>query len=475
MSTAPQESEEADSAGVRATSPGPTTWLRAGLVFATVAISVASGASLAIGYWQAQRASNFLVWGQGDAYLEAAQDALRVAGAPASAATVRQILSRHAADGVSYVAVVDPQRRVVIEAGTPTVPLDWSARLPGHPQRVGDRVRVGRPLDAVHPPEFGRHPGTPPEVPPPGGPPNDEPFGFAPGGPSPGGPPHHGPESGPGREPPPDHGPYLIMEFEPRFANQIGQGARATLFFGLLLLIVLMAGAAAVVQLLRHREELLRRLENERRLSALGEMSAVLAHEIRNPLASLKGHAQLLGETLPDGTREKAKARRVVDEAVRLESLTNDLLAFVRSGNLTRRETDPARLLRDAAEGVGDGRIRLDTTGAPPLWAMDGDRIQQVLTNVLVNAVQASAPEAPIEATVCREPTGLAFVVRDHGPGVREPELQRIFEPFHTSKTRGTGLGLAISRRIVTAHGGSISAANHPDGGAVFRIVLPEV
>ena len=457
---------------VRRMPPGTTAWLRRGLVFATLAMSLALGGSLGLSYWQARRASNFLLWGQGDAYLEEVQDALRASGGAPAAGTFQQVLARHAFEGVRYIALVAPHDHLLIAAGTPAVPLDWTMRLPGPPERIGQVVRVGRPMELHGPPPFGGLPppeGRPPGFPPDGPPPGEEP---PPGFPRERPPPAGGPPRGRGGI---DPAPHLVLEFEPRLADRIEQSARVALFFGTVILIALISGTAVVLRLLGHREELFRRLEQERRLSALGEMSAVLAHEIRNPLASLKGHLQLLGEMLPAGSRERAKAERVVGDAVRLETLTNDLLAFVRSGLVRPKTADPARVLRDAAEAVSDGRIQVDSNGAPAQWTLDPDRIQQVLTNVLVNAVQASPPAAPIEAELRHEADGLTFVVRDHGTGLPDGDAERIFEPFHTTKTRGTGLGLAISRRIVSAHGGTISASNHPDGGAVFRIVLPEV
>src|SRR4029077_12240509 len=119
----------------------------------------------------------------------------------------------------------------------------------------------------------------------------------------------------------------------------------------------------------RNAEERIR--ERERRLASLGEMSAVLAHEIKNPLASLKGNAQLLVQMLPDEdalAKSRTKAKRVVEEAVRLEQLTNDLLQFVRPGAIRRTDVDPAALVREAAESVPGGEVVVDTTGAPATW-----------------------------------------------------------------------------------------------------------
>jgi two-component system sensor histidine kinase HydH len=236
----------------------------------------------------------------------------------------------------------------------------------------------------------------------------------------------------------------------------------------------------------RNAEE--RARERERRLATLGEMSAVLAHEIKNPLASLKGNAQLLAAMLPAGEKPKAKAERVVDEAVRLESLTNDLLRFVRTGEISRAPVDPAALVREAAESV-KGDVTVETAGAPKLWPLDAARIREVIVNLVDNAVAASAgvgspanpglgPSSglgpPVIARVKLVNKQLVIEIADRGPGVPEDSRDKIFEAFYTGKTQGTGLGLAVVRRVIEQHNGTITVETNPGGGALFRAEIPE-
>jgi len=202
-------------------------------------------------------------------------------------------------------------------------------------------------------------------------------------------------------------------------------------------------------------------------------MSSVIAHELRNPLASLKGHAQLLAERLAADSKERRKAERIVLEAERLETLSGDLLDFSRSGPIDRRDVDPATLLRAAADSVDAARITLSAEGAPARFPLDAERVRQALTNLLQNAVQASPAGAPAEASVAAEGDILVFTVSDRGAGIPPADLERIFEPFFTTRPRGTGLGLAVAQRIVHLHGGSLTAANRPDGGASFRVAIP--
>ncbi|HEU5061406.1 MAG TPA: HAMP domain-containing sensor histidine kinase, partial [Kofleriaceae bacterium] len=269
----------------------------------------------------------------------------------------------------------------------------------------------------------------------------------------------------------------LVIEFEPRVADALRSSADRALAIGALTAGGLLIVAVVLFRWIRHRERLERRLLEERRLASLGQMSAVLAHEIRNPLASLKGNAQMLARGLPEGDRGRARADRVVAEAVRLEALTTDLLEFARTGAIRQEQVAPAALLHDAASGLP---VDIDAASAPPVWSLDRERMRQVLVNLLENAAwaagEAATGERPadrVEARVALESGQLVYTVRDHGPGFPEQDLPRIFEPFFTGRTDGTGLGLAVARRIVELHGGTITARNHPAGGAEMRVALP--
>jgi two-component system sensor histidine kinase HydH len=268
-----------------------------------------------------------------------------------------------------------------------------------------------------------------------------------------------------------DRRPSLVIDFIPVDANALRTDARRGLIIGAAVAVALLLIAIALIRYVLRQEALERKLEHRRRLASLGEMSAVLAHEIRNPIASLKGNAQLLVKMLPDGDKPRAKAERVVGEAERLERLTNDLLEFARSGAIHRTEVDPAELVREVAAQVG-GDIELDCDGAPGRWSLDAARIRQVLGNLLENAVQASAG-APVTARATRVGSDLELSIRDRGDGIAAADLEQIFEPFYTRKTRGTGLGLAVARRLIEGHGGTLVARNHPEGGAEFVATIP--
>jgi two-component system sensor histidine kinase HydH len=346
------------------------------------------------------------------------------------------------AQSVRYLAALDPDDTVSAEAGVPSSTraalATWVATAaPGEPVRIGDRIRVVFKRT--------RKPARE-DVPPP--------------------PPASGTPARRG-------GPVaVLLEIDTAVVDELDAAATWSLVIGTAAAATLLVLAVVLVRLSLRREDAVRAAEQARHLASLGQMSAVLAHEIRNPLASLKGNAQLLARSLPDGEKPRAKADRVVDEAVRLEHLTNDLLAFARSGEIKVADADPAALLRSAAADVESAdRIRIDDGDAPRSWPLDADRMRQVLVNLLENAAEMS--EGPIEAAVERDGAALRFTVRDHGPGLPAADLERLFEPFFTKRTRGTGLGLAVCKRLVDLHGGTIAAKNADGGGAEFSIALP--
>jgi two-component system sensor histidine kinase HydH len=268
-------------------------------------------------------------------------------------------------------------------------------------------------------------------------------------------------------------GGLMVIEFEPRVAQQLQAQATQTLVLSIVVTIIMLLASFFFWRLSKQTESSERRLEQQRRLGMLGEMSAVLAHEIRNPLASLKGNAQLLAEKMPAEGAERRRADRVVQEAERLEALTSDLLDFARSGPIDIKSADPAAVLRESAEEVSHGGFTLMTEHAPSKWPMDEARMRQALTNVLRNALQASPEGSRPEVSVVRRNGSLVYTVRDRGPGIASGDEKRIFSPFFTTRTTGTGLGLAVAQRVAEMHSGQITARTHPDGGAEFSIEIP--
>lgn len=269
------------------------------------------------------------------------------------------------------------------------------------------------------------------------------------------------------------HRPSLLVVFEPTSAAKAATAATVALGIGLAAAFVFMGVAVGYSRAVRLQEESARRLLSIEHLANLGEMSAVVAHELRSPLTALKGYAQLLSEQAKDNDSIRRRADRVVAEALRLESLTRSLLDFVRSGNIQRAPSSPRALAEQTLSEFDTRRVRLSVDGAPPSFSLDAVRMRQVLVNLVQNALDVAPQDTSVDLEVRAEGSTLLVLVRDRGPGIPIEVLPKLFKPFATFKAKGTGLGLAVSRRIVELHGGTIVARNREGGGAEFEVRLP--
>ncbi|MEZ4380917.1 MAG: HAMP domain-containing sensor histidine kinase [Nannocystaceae bacterium] len=458
------------------------------------ALLVVSSLSSFVG---AHELSEALVQGEGEMIYHALRS--KLPPGPVRAEQLAPLVDEERARGLRYVAVVNRAGEVQVSAGEPAARP--RTELMAGEQGVfgwlsdnlsGDRrvVRIERLL--THAPPGARGPGRGPGRHGPGGPEGPGPGG--PGGPGPGGPGgpegagapalHGGPmapdPAGPaGAQGGPHEGlllpppPRVVFEIEPQLAVASFQRALRDLAVSLAVAVAWIIASLVFFRMRRRARRAEADLAERRHLASLGEMSAVIAHEIRNPLASLKGHAQLLEEQLADNERRRKKAQRIVNEAVRLEELTKSLLDFVRAGNLKEGEADPRALAQRAAELVDGARVDIDGQAAPAGWPLDVMRIEQVLINLIRNAIQASPADGRIDVRVAAEDGGLVFAVADRGKGIPEGMRERLFDPFITGRTQGTGLGLAVVRRVTERHGGKVSVADRPGGGTIFRVWLP--
>lgn len=215
------------------------------------------------------------------------------------------------------------------------------------------------------------------------------------------------------------------------------------------------------------------------RLSAMGELSAGLAHEIRNPLGSIQGAVQILRrEQLPSEAKQEfgELAQRELD---RLKGMVTQFLGFARPQPPRTVATDAVMLLNSVAQLAGEtakmagAHIRVVQNPDLPAIALDAEQIKQVLLNLVINAVQAmpTGGEIVLQALVANG--HLCLEVQDEGVGVAPENLERIFNPFFTTRQEGTGLGLSIAERIVSQHGGGIEARRNPARGMTFSVVLP--
>jgi len=223
------------------------------------------------------------------------------------------------------------------------------------------------------------------------------------------------------------------------------------------------------------RKRLQARLLHTERLSALGEMAARIAHEVRNPLVSIGAAAQVVSEELGAASPVAGEVGAIAREVKRLDAIVTDFLKFARPRRAELRQCDLANVVDETAALV---RAKAPETTLAlnlerPLEARcDPDAIKQVLLNVLLNAVEA-APKSPIDCDAQTVGAQLILSVADRGPGIPDHVRRRVFDPFFSTKTRGTGLGLAVSKQIIDEHHGRIRLFNRRGGGTRVVIELP--
>ncbi len=226
-----------------------------------------------------------------------------------------------------------------------------------------------------------------------------------------------------------------------------------------------------------------RRLEAEVRrrekLAAVGNLAAGVAHELRNPLSSIKGYATYFGGRFPAGSADREAAQVMVREVERLNRAIGDLIGLSRPTDIRPRLIGMRRLVEDTLRLIGQDAasrgvaVRFDASPSLPEVAIDPDRMRQVILNLCLNALEAMPDGGELSLSLQPDTEALRLEIRDSGMGIAPDALPHIFDPYFTTKGQGTGLGLATVHKIIEAHGGSISVASEPGQGAVFRVLLP--
>lgn len=238
------------------------------------------------------------------------------------------------------------------------------------------------------------------------------------------------------------------------------------------------AGFIGVFQDLTHLKEMETEMKRKEQWAAIGELSANMAHEIRNPLASLKGAIEILKEDAVPKAHKEQLMEIAISEMERLNRIINDFLTYSRPKALDVMEFDLNGLLGETIELIKTREmenIEFEKDFSGPIQ-MEGDRqkLQQVFLNLGINAVDAM-PEGGRLTVRARETAGGVDVsFSDTGEGIKEGDVQKIFYPFFTTKQDGTGLGLSIAYRIIEDHNGTINVRGAEDGGTTFEISLPK-
>lgn len=228
----------------------------------------------------------------------------------------------------------------------------------------------------------------------------------------------------------------------------------------------------------KRAEEMKLQLERSHKMSLVGQIAAGMAHEIKNPLASIKGAVEILCE---DGTSEQDKKEFkaiVLKEVKRINASVSDFLESARPGATAMTELNLADTVRSSLKQVQPQAMNRDIkivshVEDPVLIMGDEEKIHQVMLNLLLNAVDATPDRSTITVGLNAEAKDARIIIEDSGPGIKTVDLSRIFEPFFTTKSTGTGLGLAIAESIVERHNGHIQLENKTTGGARAEIRLP--
>jgi PAS domain S-box-containing protein len=251
------------------------------------------------------------------------------------------------------------------------------------------------------------------------------------------------------------------------------------------------AGVVGVLEDLSERKALEAERRRLDRLAALGEMSAVVAHEIRNPIASVAAGVEYLAAKTAKGSPEAEGAAMIQSEIERVNCILEDILFVARPFQLNLSSENLADIIEDVIQRcqpqIEESQVTITTVYEPalPLLKVDRQRLEQVFTNLIINATQAmlNSGERPEERKLLlqtsfasqkvKSPEEVTITIADTGPGIPADARQRIFEPFFTTKARGTGLGLTVARRIIEEHKGTIKIESDEGKGTGFIITLP--
>jgi two-component system, LuxR family, sensor kinase FixL len=234
-----------------------------------------------------------------------------------------------------------------------------------------------------------------------------------------------------------------------------------------------------IIHDLSDRVRMEEQLREQTALARLGEMAAVVAHEVKNPLAAVRAVVQTLGRRLPHDEQTQKIVLQTTGRIDALAALMGDLLLFARPPKPRNVTVHMDALISSTVEFLkGDGALKdvdVEVAGSVPPIAADPDLLKIVFLNVLVNSGQAMQGHGQIKVNLTTADRICHITLRDSGPGLPPQARDKLFMPFFTTKAKGTGLGLATTKRLVEAHGGTITIESPLDGGAQVSIALPAV
>ncbi len=240
------------------------------------------------------------------------------------------------------------------------------------------------------------------------------------------------------------------------------------------------SGAICLLTDLTELAALQQRMQLKENLAALGELSAGIAHEFKNALATISGYAQLIPEASPNESADYA--RRIVEQTRNITHVVAEFLKYARPLEIPDERVELEDVVQRAVAEVAQAipQVKIEREGTFGGVAGDEGLIRQALLNLARNAAEACAAADGGGHVVVRgevipgeEAGAQRIIVADNGPGIAAAALPKLFRPFFTTKTNGTGLGLAVVQKIILQHGGQVEVRNCPEGGAAFIVTLP--
>jgi two-component system sensor histidine kinase HydH len=220
-------------------------------------------------------------------------------------------------------------------------------------------------------------------------------------------------------------------------------------------------------------------IQQKNKLAAVGNLAAGVAHEVRNPLSSIRGYAAYFGSLFDSDSDNKKAANIMAEEVDRVNRVISELLEFARPMELELQEVEifdlvdkALRLIKYEAE-MARVNIAKSIASDIPKVAMDKDRFTQVLLNIFINGIQAMKTGGDLTVEVFTRENKLTFQISDTGDGISAEDQANIFNPYFTTKKKGAGLGLAIAFKIIESHGGSIKIESAKGKGTMFVISIP--
>jgi two-component system sensor kinase FixL len=234
---------------------------------------------------------------------------------------------------------------------------------------------------------------------------------------------------------------------------------------------------AGILHDLTARVQMEAQLREQAALAKLGEMAAVIAHEVKNPLAGMRGAIQVLGDHAPQGVPRTQVLKEIVSRIDALDQMMKDLLLFARPPKLKRAPTDLVPLVTATASLLSQDPalhdVEVEVEGSAPPVSADPDMLRIVFQNLLINSAHAMKGKGRVRVAVGTIDATCQITFIDSGPGIPAEIREKIFTPFFTTKSRGSGLGLPTAKRLIEAHNGQIAVESPPAGGTAVVLRLP--